>query len=125
MCEIFVKADPALYASRARSIRLHGAVTSIRLENLFWQVLEEIAARDAMSTGQLITKLYDELIASRGEVDNFTSFLRVCCLRYLSLMVDGAIPNDPRVPIAGTRLPTAADAGHATAVVGMALMHSG
>jgi predicted DNA-binding ribbon-helix-helix protein len=84
MCEIFVKADPALYASRARSLRLHGAVTSIRLENLFWQVLEEIAARDGMSTSQLITKLYDELIASRGEVDNFTSFLRVCCLRHLS-----------------------------------------
>jgi predicted DNA-binding ribbon-helix-helix protein len=118
MCEIFVKADPALYASRARSLRLHGAVTSIRLENLFWQVLEEIAARDGMSTSQLITKLYDELIASRGEVDNFTSFLRVCCLRYLSLMVDGAIPVDTRIPIAGTRMP-------ASGRTAMALMRSG
>ncbi len=101
MCEIFVKADPALYACRARSMRLHGAVTSIRLEKLFWNVLEEIAQRDGMSTSQLITKLYDELVEYRGEVDNFTSFLRVCCLRYLSLTVEGAIPADKNLPLAG------------------------
>lgn len=105
MCEIFVKADPALYECRARSIRLHGAVTSIRLENLFWNALEEIAARDGMTTSQLITKLYDELVEYRGEVDNFTSFLRVCCLRYLSLMVDGTIPRGRNLPLAGTRVP--------------------
>jgi predicted DNA-binding ribbon-helix-helix protein len=106
MCEIFVKADPALYECRARSMRLHGAVTSIRLEKLFWNVLEEIAQRDGMSTSQLITKLYDELVEYRGEVDNFTSFLRVCCLRYLSLMVDGAIPTDKNLPLAGMRAAT-------------------
>lgn len=105
MCEIFVKADPQLYECRARSIRLHGAVTSIRLENLFWNALEEIATRDGMTTRQLITKLYDELVEYRGEIDNFTSFLRVCCLRYLSLMVDGTIPTDKRLPLADARLP--------------------
>lgn len=105
MCEIFVKADPHLYTCRARSIRLHGAVTSIRLENLFWNVLEEIAARDAMTTSQLITKLYDELVEYHGAIDNFTSFLRVCCLRYLSLMAEGTIPSDKRLPLADTRLP--------------------
>lgn len=104
MCEIFVKADPHLYECRARSIRLHGVVTSIRLENLFWNALEEIAARDAMTTSQLITKLYDELVEYRGAIDNFTSFLRVCCLRYLSLMAEGAIPSDKRLPLSGTRL---------------------
>lgn len=101
MCEIFVKADPALYECRARSMRLHGAVTSIRLENLFWNVLEEVANRDGMTTNQLITKLYDELVEYRGEIDNFTSFLRVCCLRYLSLMAEGAIPRDKGLPLAG------------------------
>jgi predicted DNA-binding ribbon-helix-helix protein len=103
MCEIFVKADPMLYESRARSIRLHGVVTSIRLENLYWQALNEIGARDHMSTSQLITKLYDELVEYRGEIDNFASFLRVCCLRYMSLMVEGSISSDKRVPIAGIR----------------------
>jgi len=101
MCEIFVKADPGLYESRARSMRLHGVVTSIRLENIFWNVLEEIAVRDGMNTNQLITKLYDELIAYRGQIDNFSSFLRVCCLRYTSLMLDGEIATDKHLPLAG------------------------
>ncbi|HEY0847693.1 MAG TPA: ribbon-helix-helix domain-containing protein [Noviherbaspirillum sp.] len=107
MCEIFVKADPQLYECRARSIRLHGAVTSIRLENQFWNALEEIATRDGMTTNQLITKLYDELVEYRGEIENFTSFLRVCCLRYLSLMVDGTISADKRLPLADAHLPRA------------------
>jgi predicted DNA-binding ribbon-helix-helix protein len=108
MCDIFIKADPQLYESRARSIRLHGVVTSIRLENLFWNALKEIATRDRMTTSQLITKLYDELIAYRGEIDNFASFLRVCCLRYMSLMADGAISIDRRLPLAGAHLLPAA-----------------
>lgn len=105
MCEIFVKADPALYDSRSHSIRLHGAVTSIRLENLYWQVLQEIATRDGMTANQLITKLYNEIVEYRGEIDNFSSFLRVCCLRYLSLMAEGRISSDKRQPIAGVRAP--------------------
>ncbi|MFZ6870893.1 ribbon-helix-helix domain-containing protein [Undibacterium sp. Di27W] len=101
MCEIFVKADPGLYETKARSLRLHGVVTSIRLEKIFWNVLEEIAARDGMNTNQLITKLHDELIAYRGHIDNFSSFLRVCCLRYTSLMLDGDIAHDKHLPLAG------------------------
>jgi predicted DNA-binding ribbon-helix-helix protein len=99
MCDIFVKADPALYQAKARSLRLHGVVTSIRLEQLFWQVLQEVAERDGMSTNQLITKLHDELLAYRGEIENFSSFLRVCCLRYLSLIADGDIPHDKQLPL--------------------------
>lgn len=104
MCEIFVKADPHLYECRARSIRLHGAVTSIKLENLFWNALDEIAARDGLATTRLIAKLYDELVAYRGEIDNFTSFLRVCCLRYMSLMAEGGIPTDKTLPLHGIRM---------------------
>ncbi len=85
MCEIYVKADPILYESRSRSLRIHGCVTKIRLENLFWDILAELASGEAMSTNQLITKLYGEIIEYRGEVDNFASFLRVTCLRYLTL----------------------------------------
>ena len=99
MCQVFISADPTLYDSRARSLRLHGVATSIRLENLFWQVLEEIAARDGYTVPQLCTRLYDELVAERGAVDNFTSFLRVCCTRYLALQLSGEIPRDARVPV--------------------------
>lgn len=49
MCQIFVRANPQSYEATTRSIRLHGVVTSVRLENLFWDTLEEIGARDGMS----------------------------------------------------------------------------
>ena len=99
MCKIFISADPALYDGQVRSLRLHGAVTSIRLENLFWNVLGEIGRRDGMTVNQLITRLYDEIIEAHGEIENFTSFLRVCCLRYLSLQIVEGIPRDISVPI--------------------------
>jgi len=99
MCEIFISAKPESYASRTRSVRLHGVVTSVRLENLYWEVLEEIGLRDAMGVVQLIEKLYDELVEARGEVGNFSSFLRVCALRYMALQAHDRIPMDNTIPI--------------------------
>ncbi len=99
MCKIFISADPSSYESRTRSVRLHGVVTSLRLENLNWAVLDEIAGRDGMTVAQLIEKLYDELVADRGAVGNFSSFLRVCALRYENLIAQGLIPRDAAIPI--------------------------
>jgi len=105
MCEIFIRANPESWQTQARSLRLHGVATSIRLESLFWEVLEELAQRDGMSVNQLLTRLHDELDTHRagageGPVGaNFSSFLRVCCLRYLLLQGEGRIPADRSVPI--------------------------
>lgn len=99
MCQVFISANPESYESRTRSVRLHGVVTSIRLENLHWEVLEEIGARDGMSVTRLIEKLYDELVQARGAVGNFASFLRVSALRYLALQARQRIPADLSVPI--------------------------
>jgi predicted DNA-binding ribbon-helix-helix protein len=82
MCQYFVSADPILYESRTRSIRIHGVLTSIRLENLMWDTLSHIAAEEGKSTNHLITTLHDEIQHSNGEVHNFASFLRVTCLRH-------------------------------------------
>ena len=84
MCEMYVKADPIHYELRTRSIRIHGVVTSIRLENMSWDVLAKIALKDGLTTNQLICQLYDEVIRQQGKVSNFCSFLRVSCMRYLS-----------------------------------------
>lgn len=101
MCQIFINADPDLYAARTRSIRLHGVATSIRLENLFWRVLEDIGERDGLSVPQLVSKLHDELdeAGALGDHANFTSFLRVSCTRFLQLQLAGRIPQDRSVPI--------------------------
>ncbi|MFL9905982.1 ribbon-helix-helix domain-containing protein [Paraburkholderia sp. RL17-337-BIB-A] len=99
MCGIYINADPILYESRTRSLRIHGVITTVRLENLFWDVLHEIAARENMTTSQFAVKLYDELIALRGEMPtNFASFLRVCCLRYLSMRTEKATSVSDATP---------------------------
>jgi predicted DNA-binding ribbon-helix-helix protein len=84
MCEIYVKADPIHYELRTRSIRIHGVVTSVRLENLCWDILARIALMDGLTTNQLICSLHDEVIAQQGKIGNFSSFLRISCMRYLS-----------------------------------------
>jgi predicted DNA-binding ribbon-helix-helix protein len=99
MCKIFISADPDMYRCRSRSMRLSGVSTSIRLENLFWDVLEEIGYRDGLSVAQLIARLHDELSEAGGDCANFSSFLRVCCGRYLALQVSGRIPADVGIPI--------------------------
>lgn len=83
MCEFFVKADPILYESRSRTVRIHGVLTSIRLENMVWDTLAEMAHEEGGTTNSLIATFHDEILVHRGEVPNFASFLRVTAMRYL------------------------------------------
>lgn len=95
MCEFFVKADPIQYEQRSRTVRIHGALTSIRLENMVWDILAEMAEAEGRTTNALISLFHDEVLAHRGEVPNFASFLRVTCMRYLrrraATQDDGAV----------------------------------
>lgn len=100
MCQLFTNSDPAVWKSKSRSIRVDGVVTSVRLETFFWETLEEIGFRDSMSVGQLITKLYREAREAEHDLSNFTSYLRVCCGRYLSLTADQEILRGDETPIA-------------------------
>jgi predicted DNA-binding ribbon-helix-helix protein len=87
MCEVYVKADPVRYESRSRTIRIHGVITTIRLENEVWDTLAEMASAEGCNTNQLIVKFHDELLSNNIEVHNFASFLRVSSLRFLRLGV--------------------------------------
>jgi predicted DNA-binding ribbon-helix-helix protein len=99
MCKLFVQADSSLWQTTTRSLRMRGFATSVRLERLYWRVLEEIAARDGFTTNELLVRLYDELSESAGPVENYASFLRVCCGRYMQLQLEGDIPQDQSIPI--------------------------
>lgn len=96
MCDLFVKADPILYESRSRSVRIHGVLTSLRLENMMWDTLAQIAIEDDRTTNSLLVHLHDEIMADRGEVNNFASFLRVTCLRYLRRKCESSQLNLPK-----------------------------
>ena len=97
MCRLFVGADPDLWTSQTRSIRMDGMVTSVHLESMFWVILEEIAAKDDLNVPQLLHQLYNESIDEGHDLGNFTSFLRVCCLRFIDLQLKGLIPTSTSV----------------------------
>ena len=97
MCEFFVKADPISYEQRSRTIRIHGVLTSIRLENMVWDILAEMAEAEGCTTNALIVQFHDEILAHRGEVPNFASFLRVTGMRFLRrklMALESALPNE-------------------------------
>jgi predicted DNA-binding ribbon-helix-helix protein len=84
MCNLFISQNPSSYQAETRAIRLHGYSTSIRLEAAFWSTLEEIAAKEHLTLARFVTVLYEEIVEKIGDVQNFTSFLRVTCLHYLN-----------------------------------------
>ena len=90
MCEIFAGQDPARYECHTRHLRLNGQSTSIRLENAFWAIIDEISAGEGTTTPQFISTLHQEVLARHGEPGNFTSLLRCTCLRYLDLQANRA-----------------------------------
>ncbi len=106
MCNIYSRTDPIMYECRSRSVRISKVVTSIKLENMFWEILAELASKDGMTTNQLISTLYEEVYAYRGEATNFTSFLRVTCMRYQEVKWSSAAGRDTPVAAsaAGNRM---------------------
>jgi len=71
------------WQSTTRSIRIDGTVTSVRLENFYWRVVGEIARRNGLQIPQLMTSLSKAAKSGETKHSNFTSFIRVCCGRYL------------------------------------------
>ncbi len=106
MCEFFVKADPILYEQRSRTVRIHGVLTSIRLENFAWDILAEMALAEGCTTNALIVQFHDEILAHRGELPNFASFLRVTCMRYLDRRLRALEPVPSRVASTVHAMPT-------------------
>ncbi|QFU01649.1 hypothetical protein FIU83_08365 [Halomonas sp. THAF5a] len=100
MCKLFTDADPALWASHTRSVRLEGVSTSVRLEGFFWGVLEEIGHRDGLGLSQLLSRLSREWVEAGRDPDNFASFLRVCCGRFHALQLAGEVPTQPQESLA-------------------------
>ncbi|HEY5818098.1 MAG TPA: ribbon-helix-helix domain-containing protein [Mesorhizobium sp.] len=83
MCRVFAGQDPNGYRQINRSIRIAGHSTSIQLEATFWELLDEIASDEGLTTPKFISKLYDEAIEINGEIPNFASMLRTTCALYL------------------------------------------
>ena len=84
MCHIYASQPPSSYECQTRSIRIHGHSTSLRLEAAFWAMLEEMAVSEDTDLNKLVARLHDEVLELNGEIRNFASLLRCCCLVYAS-----------------------------------------
>lgn len=83
MCHVFANQARSRYARETRRMRLNGQSTSIRLENAFWEIIDEIAASEGVSTPAFISRLHAEVLEVQGEPENFTSLLRCACLVFI------------------------------------------
>jgi len=81
--DLVAGANKELWCSATKSLRIGGVVTSIRLENFFWQILDDIGEQSQLPLPQLIAQLHQESVEAGYNLSNFTSFLRVCCGHYL------------------------------------------
>lgn len=66
MCRIFAGTDPSAYQHVTRSVRIMGRATSIMLEAKFWEIVDDIASRQEMSTPQFLSTLYEEVLEERA-----------------------------------------------------------
>ncbi len=82
MCRVLTAQSPQRFRKVSRSVRIAGHSTSVRLEAAFWQVLEDIARREGLSTSKLISELYYEALELHGGMSNLASMLRTVCLLY-------------------------------------------
>ena len=83
MCHVFASQARSRYSRETRRMRLNGQSTSIRLENAFWEIIDEIAASEGVSTPAFISRLHAEVLEVQGEPENFTSLLRCACLVFI------------------------------------------
>lgn len=95
MCEVFAGQDPNRYRPVNRSVRIGGHSTSIQLEAAFWDLIDEIATSQGMTTSRFLSKLYDEALEINGSVQNFASLLRTSCLIHLMRGGGKAAQPDP------------------------------
>ncbi|ACB96948.1 ribbon-helix-helix domain-containing protein [Beijerinckia indica] len=113
MCKISQELEAASYICQTRSIRLGGHVTSIRLETLFWRILEEIAALEGTSLGRFLTKLHDDSLEFRDGIGNFTAYLRCACIYHVATRRERAHQESHKEPVPETTLMPLAARGNA------------
>lgn len=99
MCEIFAGQNPENYTYISRSVRLEGQVTSIRLEGLYWSVLNDMAAAQGDSVPAFIARLHREVMELSGAPQNFTSLLRSACLIHLDNQLSTRLADEEKLQL--------------------------
>lgn len=72
--------DMELAKPLARSVRLNGFATCLRLEQVYWEILGEMAMLNGCSVSALLSHVDREVHLRHGGVKNFTGLVRVVCV---------------------------------------------
>ncbi|MHA7113766.1 ribbon-helix-helix domain-containing protein [Pseudomonas promysalinigenes] len=67
----------------SRSVRLNGFSTCLRLEAVYWGILEQIAAVNQCSISAVLSYVDREVHLRQGGVRNFSGLIRVICVAWL------------------------------------------
>ncbi|ASV99894.1 aryl-sulfate sulfotransferase [Paraburkholderia aromaticivorans] len=74
---------PQLAKPRQRSVRINGLATCLRLEEVYWRIIEEIARQESVTVGKLISRWALEIDLTQEAICNFTGFVRIICVTQL------------------------------------------
>lgn len=72
--------DMTLARPLARSVRLNGFATCMRLEQVYWNILGRMAEDHCCSVGTLLSRVDREVHLRHGGVSNFSGLVRVVCV---------------------------------------------
>ncbi len=64
----------------SKSVRLNGFATCLRLERVYWKILERIAAANDCSVNAILSHVDREVHLRYGGVKNFSGLIRVVCV---------------------------------------------
>ncbi len=76
----------------SRSVRLNGFATCLRLEQVYWDILANMARLNDCSVSALLSYVDREVHLRHGGVKNFSGLVRVVCVVH-SLSEDGHHPR--------------------------------
>jgi len=72
--------DMGLARPLSRSVRLNGFATCLRLEQVYWNILAEMARINCCSVSALLSQVDREVHLRHGGVKNFSGLVRVVCV---------------------------------------------
>ncbi|WP_095054359.1 ribbon-helix-helix domain-containing protein [Pseudomonas sp. Irchel s3b2] len=72
--------DMGLAQPLSRSVRLNGFATCLRLEQVYWDILGDMAKVNCCSVSALLSHVDREVHLRHGGVKNFTGLVRVVCV---------------------------------------------
>jgi predicted DNA-binding ribbon-helix-helix protein len=67
----------------ARSVRLNGFATCLRLEEIYWKILDRIARANGCSVNAVLSHVDRQVHLRHGGVKNFSGLVRVICVVHL------------------------------------------